>query len=744
MHPKVRPGRGVSASKEDLLTDLQFSDPIQNAGLMAYPSSVVIQMTTGDTTVVATAESFGARRQRILRPPTGLINAASRHLLGARAEALAMLVAVSGTLSLGLCISAGDFSPTAILVMLVTNWTAASLGATLLCRTGLISSRTTTWPACWLTGILALSLFVLAASLALDISAGTGLLIGILLSAILARYRPAANRDASPGRVDLAAVVLICVATLAWSWRAIHAVPDLRETGTFNAWSDYFIHAGEIAQFANLSALHARSIFAADATLPLYHYASYMLPAAIASLAGTPALVCATSLWTPLAFLVLGFGAFTLGAELEGRAGGLAAVAAVLLLPDAAWYGLSNPFLDFHWLLQISSSGAFAVGLALLSLAFLQAWVTQGRPALWVAAVVSALLVSPFRIHIATVLIPTVAVASLVYWRARFAWRALAAGGLVGAAAIVVLLAEGIPRAPHFLSDPMRPLAFLRELHAIPPNNYAGFFQAADAYLPAGLTLVVGMVLLLLAAFGILLPLYLLLLPVTRRSGKALPSLIVLSYVAIVLAFPVTPQEPDEFQHRPFVLVYAVLAVWCAAMLLRWAKTLTPAAAKPRWLVPVVLLLLPFPFLLSPWAQQSRLEWGSRYSVTAVPKGLQLMAEEIRLHSVPTAVMAVPQNDNAPALSALAERAMFYPGEEFLRIQSGLDANALKARETIQTTLLGAGSIPAFWRIACAHGIEIVAAFPDTRLEPDVRASATWNDGGYAIIANRDPCPAPP
>jgi hypothetical protein len=665
-----------------------------------------------------------------------MIDAGRRDLL----RAFAMLVMLTATLCLGLFISAGRVSLSATVVILLTNWASALLGTTLFSWISIASSRKTPWLVCWLTGVLALCLFILAASLLFDLSAGTSLLVGVALSAILTIYRRKTNLGASFTGAELATAALVCLATVVWSWRAIQSVPELRETGIFYAWSDYFIHASEIVQFANLPALHEQSIFAAGAPLPIYHYASYMLPAAIVSLTGLPALVCATSLWTPLGFLVLGFGAFALGNEMEESTGGLASITAVLLLPDAAWYGLKNPFLDFHWLLQISSSGAFAVGLALLSLKFLRSWATRGGAASWVASALSALLVAPFRVHIAVLIIPAVAAGSLCYWRMRLAWKAVVAAGLLGLTAIGVFVAESIQRAPHFLSDPIRPLAFLRMVHAMQPNNYASLFTSAESHLPQWLVITFGAVLFLLAAFGILLPLYLLFLVTIGRRSDALPLMIVLIYLTVVLLFPTNQQEPEEFQHRPFVLVYAVLAIWCAVMLLRWVSDLIGAVPRPRWLALPVLVLLPFPLLLSPWSQQSRLEWGPKFVSTMVPPGLQLLAGEIRRNSATTSVIAAPPNDLSPAFSALSERAMFLPGDDFLRIQSGLGTNAHKARETTQAALFAANRFNAFRRLMCNDGINLVAAFPDTPLHPNVLAAASWKNEGYLIISDNSLC----
>src|SRR4030095_5883968 len=82
---------------------------------------------------------------------------------------------------------------------------------------------------------------------------------------------------------------------------------------------------------------------------PPYHYASYMLPSALAWPLDLPGLSLATSVWVPIGFLAICAGAYTLGAALGGPVAGFAALGTLTLLPDAASYGMYNRLFGFYW-----------------------------------------------------------------------------------------------------------------------------------------------------------------------------------------------------------------------------------------------------------------------------------------------------------------------------------------------------------------------------------------------------------
>jgi hypothetical protein len=570
----------------------------------------------------------------------------------------------------------------------------------------------------YLLGFALVSIIIFAVSFAATLSAGmaagAAFLAAITAAAVCLRRRRALP-PAAPA--DALAVLLICTATIIWSWQAIGAVPGLMHSGVFHAWQDYFIHAGEIAQFAQLGALHGTSIFALGAPLPPYHYASYMLPAALCSLAFLPALICATAFWTPLGFLLLGFGAAVLGGVLGGSACGITALVFVLLLPGASHYGLHNPFFDFHWLMQISSTGCYAVALACLALAAMVLWLRERRGAWLLWAVAATAGVALFRVHIFVPLSATLALSFLLAWRPAQPWQKAAALA-AGMALLLLCLAasEHVQRAPHFLSGAYHPLRNLLALTSPEPSPYAGLFAWICARLWRVCALPVGVVLVLAGAFGLLLPLYLAGLAWRARQQQNapedwLPLFAILAYCACMLLIPATPKEPMEFEHRPFVLVYVALAVWCA----KFAAAAAASRAWPVWshrlAVAAPVILLATPLALQGSAQSSALAWGAKASAIEVPRGLIEAAAFLRAHAAQGAPIAYTTGPLDDALVALSEHPAFYPGTDFLLIQSGLD-DAQAAERSIQLGQLQAATGKAADRIAAGLGVSWIVTFP--------------------------------
>src|SRR3989440_6428424 len=171
-------------------------------------------------------------------------------------------------------------------------------------------------------------------------------------------------------------------------------------------WVDQFIHGSVISQFGDPRAAGRQHVELADVAREPYHYASYMLPAVLAWPLDLPGLTLATSVWVPLGFLTVCAGAYALGATLAGPGGGVAALGALTLLPDAASYGLHNRLFGYYWYVLAVPTASYAVGVALVAIAFLRRWsAARGAPALFASAALVAGLAF-IRVHIFALLLP--------------------------------------------------------------------------------------------------------------------------------------------------------------------------------------------------------------------------------------------------------------------------------------------------------------------------------------------------
>ena len=138
--------------------------------------------------------------------------------------------------------------------------------------------------------------------------------------------------------------------------------PPIHSTGTVPVWSDYFIHGAQIAQFGDRMATGRASFDLSDQPIGLYHFAPYMLPAAVSTLVDLPSLGLASSVLFPYGILVASLGAYILARTLAGRSFALLVPFTLLLLPDASTHGLRNGFFSFHWFLGATPGSGHATG----------------------------------------------------------------------------------------------------------------------------------------------------------------------------------------------------------------------------------------------------------------------------------------------------------------------------------------------------------------------------------------------
>jgi hypothetical protein len=442
-------------------------------------------------------------------------------------------------------------------------------------------------PAAWVLGIFATAIGLYALVAAFDLLAASAFVVWALLllclGTVMRRSLPAPRRLE---RGELVALLLCAAATIFWCRDLVQVPQVLWRDGVMATWVDQFIHGGGISQFGDPRAAGRQSIQLADAARMPYHYASYMLPAALAWPLDLPGLTLAMSVWVPLGFLTVCAGAYALGATLAGPGGGVAALGALTLLPDAASYGLHNRLFGYYWYVLAVPTASYGVGGALLAIAFLRRW-SAGRDARALAA--SAALVAGLaliRMHVFALLLPAwIACAALT---ARVVQRRVLlflAGGLALFALFVWGFYRVFPDAPHALG------IFLEYTHTRQqPTAYRGLYAGLMFLYGPHIAVPVGMLLVLastLGIFGIFYPVSVLLARRTRRLEliDLVPLALLVSYVLLIITAPIPAHgDSTEFTQRPFVLVYAVFAVWTAAGFAGWLALQGGLRQRRVWL----------------------------------------------------------------------------------------------------------------------------------------------------------------
>lgn len=452
-----------------------------------------------------------------------------------------------------------------------------------------------------------------------------------------------AERDAPSPRLDrkeMAGLALCALVTVMWCREIAQAPAILQRENMLFAWIDYFVHGAIISQFGDALATRG-SVFLADHAPLLYHYASYMLPAALAGLLDQPGLALATSFWLPMGVLTMCAGAYVLGAALAGPAGGLASVAVLTLVPDASTYGLRNGFLSFHFHMAATPGADYVIGVFLLCAAVLQRWVPGGTPRPLVASALLAVGAFWFRIQVFAAGFPAwLAAAALAAPAVRARKVLFSSAGLLAFLLFVI--------AFYAATDSGYALpVFLEVVHdRQEPTAYPGvYLQMRDTPygIPAGILL---MFAACLGAFVVLYPLAVWLAHRARalRVSDSFPGFVLAAYLAVMLTAPIDKyRDSTEFTVRPFVLVYAAVAVWTACLLCRAFASRWPQRAPHGWraLLGASLLGVALAWHGAPAMGLPKFEWGWDYYPKRIHAGLTQAGRYLREHGRAGQVFAV-------------------------------------------------------------------------------------------------------
>jgi len=459
--------------------------------------------------------------------------------------------------------------------------------------------------------------------------------------------------------LDLGAAVLAVVLVSFFCLKTAAALPTLARSGVLPAWSDYYIHGMEIAQFGDPNAVGRGDLLLVGQPLVFYHYGIYMLPATLMRITGLPGLALATSILLPLGLLLGAFGSFSLGKALSNQAGGILALTLVTLMPDAAHYGLKNGLFGFHWLLFAAPGSGYGIGTSAASLVLVERWLRSNeRGGLILGLCLAAALLqvrAHFLLWFVPALLATVILSTSAEWRHR---RSVIFGiGIVCVAAIILLTLT--PTLRHLWLNFPDPIAFLQAAHHQDPMAYSGVYDRFVTQHTYAVSVLLGIILLVPAMLGIFTVIYPICMVSKLRhfrweSMDAFPIMLLATLVVVVVAAPVPPHgDSSEFRHRPFVLLYTVVVVWTSAYLVRllaekelfaaWSRC--PAkSAKVNIVCIVALLGIAYCFRdIDPG--RPRMSWAFAYYNLRNLPGLIEAATFIRGHSKAGDVLAVSNLD---------------------------------------------------------------------------------------------------
>jgi hypothetical protein len=349
-------------------------------------------------------------------------------------------------------------------------------------------------------------------------------------------------------------------------------------------------------------------------------------------------------------------------------------VATLTLLPDAAGYGLHNRLFGYYWYVLAVPGASYGVGVALLAVAFLQRWSSARdlRPLFAGACLVSGLLV--IRIHVFALAFPawlaSAAMVTRLVQRRKLAFFGVA----IGVYALLVWAFYALSE------DPVPALElFLNVAHNHQePTAYTGLYKDLLASHGPGMATAGGVLLVFPACLGVFTVLYPVSVLLAHRSRdlKAIdlvPVVLAICYVLLMIAAPV-PSHGDatELTQRPFVVLYAVVAVWTVAGFVNWLTAQGGLRVRRVWL-PLLLMMA----VAVIWALRSTVKDWRWAEVHQVAAGLPQAANFLRSNARAGDLFAVQGLKSVPVTTDIAIQLVSltgmpaYVARPFLHVSTG-------------------------------------------------------------------------
>jgi hypothetical protein len=474
----------------------------------------------------------------------------------------------------------------------------------------------------------------------------TGLLFPIWGLAVAAAYSWTSVRapelESFPW-ADLVAMGAIAFAIGIWCRGVAGAVSTVESSGILPVWVDYYFHGAIAAQLGDPHVAGHCALMMANTPPIFYHYGMYVIPAALLEIVHTSGLLVATAIMLPLGLLLAAWAVLLVTEEIaQDQRAGVAALAFLLLAPDASHYALANGFYGFHWLLFTNPGSGWGIAAASCALLFLCIWLReQNRGALILAGILTV-CVFQFRAQIFVWFAPVVV--TLVFSLSGFGRRhrrgILVLSGLSVLAVLVVLAWS--EAAQKFWFSHSAIVAYLNfvlghDASFMGLGGY-GWLVAKLGQVPA---IFAGTLLLVPAMLGALLLVYLLALVAGRLRTRwqpidTVPGLLLFFGAAVTLFAPLAPSgDPTEFQHRPFVLLYTVVAIWTAAHFFRrtTAVRVTNSQGRSCGFVILVLAVAAASFGAAVNPARPSFDWGKAFYGARLKPGVVPAAQVLR-HAV--------------------------------------------------------------------------------------------------------------
>jgi hypothetical protein len=277
---------------------------------------------------------------------------------------------------------------------------------------------------------------------------------------------------------------------------------------------------------------------------------------------------------------------------------------------------------------------------------------------------------------------------------------------------------------------------FLATVHDQPAIAYAGWYDSLLQRYGARVALPLGVLLVFPVFLGVFTLLYPIALWLRHRSAfDAVPLLLIAGYAALMVLAPIPPHgDATELTQRPFVLVYAVVAIWTVAVFVervsfRWVLAASGAAFVALWPHSGLVGELP------------KFSWGWNYYARAITPGLARTAAFLRKEGKPGDEFAVQglqpgwvPTDAATELTALSGMPAYIARPYIHMVQGGERMEVAQERYAALAAVARQTNAPAALARLGALGIRwyVVTGERGPAWDPQ-RRLAVFRDGRLTV-----------
>ena len=572
-------------------------------------------------------------------------------------------------------------------------------------------------------------LFVLALCSPLGMVINLALLSGVAVAGLLALRKRALPLDHSTSAEHLAgcvAIALACIGATIWCGDAQMPLASQGGNTIFKVWPDVYIHAREISVFAQAHGIGSiQDIKLAGGRAPIYHFASYLTPAAMSVLSGASAMQVYATMQLPLGIVLTGLAAYCLMGKLFGWGPGVAATVAIVLFPDAFQQGFQNRYLSYNFMAQVNLGMLYGIACAALAWMFMFDGCRRGKYGPVLLAYVFLVVCLFYKAHLFVANSYVLMMFPFLFFKPLpRAWR-VGLGVLATAVfCLAVSVSQSNPRVPLMRLDGSGIGAYvLRLLHDHEPGWAAQEMSRIFVHEKHGKAIqaLYAAALLLLSTFGFWLGGLAMALVKTWRTLPAMvwwfPIIVTSNYMlmAMGLAFDTRGVgSADELLNRPLVWAYFVMASWTAAVGYRalageyWPQGRARAGAALVLVLGLGAALYSAPNLQTFPGHPENATFAASGSV---PDCFVQAATYVRLHGGPADVIQDGAADPQFILVALSERQLYVGRGNF---NGGSATQKLRLAELADLAQLSdAGQVRQFFS---ARGITWYLQQPGTPL----------------------------